>query len=204
MSYWLGLGDAMGSSAGGEQSAMQPSVRLQWAKIPVPTGPPEEELEGDPEEDELPDDELEEDPEDDVPDDEPEPDPELPEPPPELLLLLDPPHPAAPSAIKPTAYADHVTRVIRSSLCSRAYLAHPRAVAQIPRAIASFPAAYKYRLVAQTAHPPTNGQRKTENRLMFRNTSRGRVTLLSSAIRRVGDAVDRARRTPVRFVARRR
>jgi hypothetical protein len=66
MSYWLGFGDAMGSLAGAEQSAMQPPVRVQFAKRPVP---PEEEPDEDPDED------PEDDPEDD-PDDEPEDDPE--------------------------------------------------------------------------------------------------------------------------------
>jgi hypothetical protein len=105
MSYWLGLGDAMGSLAGGEQSAMQPPVRVQLAKMPVPA--PDEEPEEDPEEDpdeepdedpdeepdEDPDDEPDEDPEED-PDDEPDDDPED-EPEPELLPepepLADPP-----------------------------------------------------------------------------------------------------------------
>jgi hypothetical protein len=147
MSYWLGLGDAMGSLAGGEQSAMQPPVRLQLAKIAGMGKLPEEELEDEPEEDELPDDEVEDDPPDDEPDDEPDPDPELPEPPPELLPLPGPdaPHPATPRAIKPIAQADHVTRVIRSSL-----------VEGTPRPTrARWPKShdlYKYRVVAQTAH----------------------------------------------------
>ena len=77
MSYWLGLDDAMGSLAGGEQSAMQPPVRVQPAKIPVPTGPPDEEPEDDPEDE--PDEEPEDDPEDEPeeePEDEPDEDPE--------------------------------------------------------------------------------------------------------------------------------
>jgi hypothetical protein len=67
MSYWLGFGEAMGSLAGGEQSAMQPPVKLQLAKMPVP---PDEEPDDDPEEEpedvEDPDDDPEDDPEDDV------------------------------------------------------------------------------------------------------------------------------------------
>jgi hypothetical protein len=71
MSYWLGFGDAMGSLAGGEQSARQPPLSVQLAKIPVPAGPPDEEPE-----DEPPDEEPEDDPEEELPDDEPEDDPE--------------------------------------------------------------------------------------------------------------------------------
>jgi hypothetical protein len=113
MSYWLGFGDAMGSLAGAEQSARQPSVRLQLAKIPVPTGLPDEEPEDGPEEDPEegapdeepeegpPEEEPEDGPEDEPPDDEPEPDPPL-----ELPLLPgveDPEHAGTPSAIKPSA-----------------------------------------------------------------------------------------------------
>jgi hypothetical protein len=77
MSYWLGLGEAMGSLAGGEQSAIQPPLRLQPAKIPVPEDEPEEEPDEDPEEE--PDEEPEEDPEeepDEEPEEEPDEDPE--------------------------------------------------------------------------------------------------------------------------------
>jgi outer membrane biosynthesis protein TonB len=111
MSYWLGSDDASGSLAGGEQSAMQPPVMLQLAKIPVPTTP-EEEPEDEPEEepeDELPEDEPEDPPEDELPEDDPdeeaaepeeEPEPEPLPPPPSTsgvtLLVVEPEH--APNA----------------------------------------------------------------------------------------------------------
>jgi hypothetical protein len=128
----------MGSLAGAEQSAVQPSVRLQLAKIPVPIGPPDEEPE-----DGLPDEEPEdglpdEEPEDGLPDDEPEDgpedDPELPDPLPELPLLPDPEdpaHPATPSAIQPSAQADHFTPIIDLPI-ARTRLAQARAMTRRP------------------------------------------------------------------------
>src|SRR5579863_2011070 len=68
MSYWLGEGDAMGSFEGGEQSAMQPPVRVQEAKMPVPVTP-DDEVDDDPD---APDDVPDEAP-DEAPDDEEDP-----------------------------------------------------------------------------------------------------------------------------------
>ena len=118
---------AIGSLAGGEQSAMQPPSRLQLAKSPPPPSgvgnepsvpaswaPPDEEPEDEPDDEPAPEDDPEDAPEDDPeidPELEPDEDPELdPDPDPEL----EPDMPASPSPKEPfplsSAHAPSATR----------------------------------------------------------------------------------------------
>jgi hypothetical protein len=139
---------AMGSVAGGEQSATQPPDRLQFAKMPVPPDDPdddpddepEEEPDDDPEEDpdEDPEDDPEEDPEEDPddpeddPDDEPDEDDPLPLPPGELEVVELPHPPSATMAARLGALKRN-QRATKGNLRSSRFVRRKRAFSNLTK-----------------------------------------------------------------------